>query len=162
MSTPCEILNHGQPLKRLNDIGHENVTLQTLSFSNLPSQISTLQSTISNLRSLPHSAPTSSSPNLSLPLPATLAILANRESELAQLNQQLETLQQALPRKARELEKVENESRIVEAQRDGVAMGVREAMRRREDGRGGEELEGRGRWLKGVEAGLRGMLEVEG
>lgn len=87
--------------------------------------------------------------------------MSEREFELAQLNQQLKTLQQALPRKTRELEKVENELRIVEAQRDGVAMGAKEAVRRREEGGGGDDLEGRGRWLKGVEAGLKGMLEVE-
>lgn len=87
--------------------------------------------------------------------------MSERESELAQLNQQLKTLQQALPRKVRELEKVENELRIVEAQRDGVAMGAKEAVSRREEGGGGDDLEGRGRWLKGVEAGLKGMLEVE-
>lgn len=50
----------------------------------------------------------------------------------------------------------------MEAQRDGVAIGAREAVKRREEGGGGDDLEGRGRWLKGVEAGLRGMLEVEG
>ena len=88
--------------------------------------------------------------------------MAERESELTQLNQQLKTLQQALPRKTRELEKVENELRIVEAQRDGATMGARDAVRRRKEGGGGDELEGRGRWLKGVEAALRGMLEVEG
>lgn len=142
---------------------YETITLQTIPLSHLPSQISALQSTLTNLRSLPHSAsPSSSSPNLTLPLPATLSLLAERESELAQLNQQLKTLQQALPRKLKELEKVENELRIVEAQRDGVTIGAREAIRRREDGGGGDDLERRGRWLKGVEAGLRGMLEVEG
>lgn len=103
-----------------------------------------------------------SSPNLSLPLPATLSLLAERQRELAQLKQQLKTLQQALPRKTRELEKAENELRIAEAQRDGVAMGAREAVKRRREDSRGDELDGRGRWLKGVEAGLRGMLEVEG
>lgn len=41
-------------------------------------------------------------------------------------------------------------------------MEASEAVRRREEGGGGDELERRGRWLKGVEKGLRGMLEVEG
>lgn len=150
-------------LKKLNDIGHETITLQTTLLSNLPSQISALQSTLTTLRSMPHStSPSASSPNFSLPLPATLSLLAERESELAQLNQQLKTLQQALPRKTRELEKAENDLKIVEAQRDGVAIGAREAVKRRKEGGGGDDLEGRGRWLKGVEAGLRGMLEVDG
>lgn len=146
-----------------NDIGHETITLQTTLLSNLPSEIFALHSTLTTLRTLPQSkSPSFSSPNLFLPLPATLSLLAERESELVQLNQQLKTLQQALPRKTRELDKVENDLRIVEAQREGVAMGATEAVRIREEGGGGDELEGRGRWLKGVEAGLRGMLEVKG
>ncbi len=40
-------------------------------------------------------------------------------------------------------------------------MAAREAVKRKEDGGWGDELEGRGRWLRGVEAGLRGILEVE-
>lgn len=67
-----------------------------------------------------------------------------------------------LPRKARELEKEEKELRGKEARREAVAVGAREAISRKEEGGGVDELEGRGRWLKGVEAGLRGMLEVEG
>jgi len=38
---------------------------------------------------------------------------------------------------------------------------AQEARRRRQDGAGiGDELEERGRWLRGVETGLRKMLEV--
>lgn len=81
-------------------------------------------------------------------------------NELAQLNQQLKTLQQALPRKTRELEKVENELKVVETQRDAVVMAAREAVKRKEEGGWGDGLEGRGRWLNGTEAGLREMLEI--
>lgn len=66
-----------------------------------------------------------------------------------------------LPRKTRELEKAESELRGVEEQREDVVAEAREALRRREEGGGGDELERRGRWLKGVETGLRGMLEAE-
>lgn len=81
-------------------------------------------------------------------------------NELAQLNQQLKSLQQALPRKTRELEKAENESEILEMQRDGVVMAAREAVKRKEEGGWGDGLEGRRRWLNGAEAGLREMLEI--
>ena len=143
--------------------GHETVTLQTTLLSKLPSQITSLQASISSLRSL--SQPVthlSSSPNLTLPLPATLSLLATRRAELAELDQQHKTLQQALPRKTREMEEAEDELRRVEAQKERMAMGANEAIKRREGGSGHDQLEGRGRWLKGVEGGLRGMLRVEG
>ena len=72
-------------------------------------------------------------------------------------------MQQKLPPKQRELEKAENELKGLEAQKEVVVQGAREAMRSREDGAEvADELELRGRWLKGVESGLRAMLEVKG
>lgn len=147
--------------------GYEAVQLQTTHLSSLPPQIASLNSTLASLRTtLNHNPPTTSSTNpssLSLPLDATQALLQEREAELADLNQQLKSLQQALPPKQRELEKAENELRAVEAQKEIALQGAREAMGRRGDGPGGEgvdELELRGRWLRGVEISLRAMLEV--
>lgn len=48
----------------------------------------------------------------------------------------------------------------VEKQKEEVEMEAREATRRREEGGGGDDLERRGRWLKGVEWGMREILEV--
>lgn len=141
--------------------GYETISLQTTLLSSLPPQIGYLQSTIESLRPLANPSSLSISPNLSLPLHATTSLLSERLAELAQLNQQLKTLQQALPRKTRELEKVENELKVKEMQRDGVVMAAREAVKRKEEGGWGDGLERRGRWLKGVEAGLIEMLEVE-
>lgn len=142
-------------------LGYETITLQTTLLSTLPSQISSLQATISSLQASSPSKSPSSSPNLSLPLPDTLSLLSTRETELAQIEQQIKTLQQMLPGKVRELEKAENDLKMVEAQRDKVATEALEATKRREEGGGGNELERTGRWLKGIEAGLRGMLEVK-
>lgn len=77
------------------------------------------------------------------------------------MNQQIKSLQQALPPKTRELEKVENELRTLEGQKAIAVQGAREAMGRRDGGEGGgDDLEMRGRWLKGVDSSLRGMLGV--
>lgn len=66
-----------------------------------------------------------------------------------------------LPLKTRELDKAEEELQRVEARWEEVAIGARAAVRRREEG-GGDELESKGRWLTGVEAGLKEILGVEG
>lgn len=140
--------------------GYETISLQTTLLSSLPPQIDYLQSTIESLRPLTNPSTLSTSPSLSLPLDTTTSLLSERVNELAQLNQELKTLQQALPRKTRELEKVENELKVIEMQRDGVVMAAREAVRRKEEGGWGDGLEGRRRWLKGAEAGLKEMLEI--
>lgn len=140
--------------------GYETISLQTTLLSSLPPQIDYLQSTIESLRPLTSPSTLSTSPSLSLPLQATTSLLSERVNELAHLNQQLKTLQQALPRKTRELEKVENELKVVEMQRDGVVMAAREAVKRKEEGGWGDGLEGRRRWLKGAETGLKEMLEI--
>lgn len=164
---PPLILRHVKPCEANMFTGYEAVQLQTTHLSSLPPQIASLDSTLASLRTtLNHHPPTTSSTNassLSLPLDATHALLQEREAELADLNQQLYSLQQALPSKQRELEKAENELRAVEAQKEIALEGAREAMGRRGDGAGGEgvdELELRGRWLRGVDTSLRAMLEV--
>lgn len=64
-------------------------------------------------------------------------------------------MQTALPRKTRELERLEKDLRPLEVQKAGTVQGAREARRMREEG-GGEagEMELRGRWLRGCVAVL--------
>ena len=96
-----------------------------------------------------------------MPLDATQALVSERQKELADLNLQLKSVQQALPQKTGELEKAENELRIVEAQKELAVQGAREAMGRRGDcAEAADDLEMRGRWLTGVESTLKGFLEV--
>ena len=130
--------------------------------SALPTEISTLESTLEILRA--QQATPTTTPSLSLPLPATLDRLASCQSELDLLNNQLRTLQNALPRKTRELERLENELKPLEMQKAGTVAAAKEAMRRKQEGeRGvGDDLELKGRWYRGVELGLRDMLGVEG
>ena len=60
------------------------------------------------------------------------------------------------------MERAESELKTIEGQRKKMVGQAREAMRRREEGNGADELEMRGRWVRGVEGGLKGMLGVEG
>lgn len=67
-----------------------------------------------------------------------------------------------LPRKARALEDAEEELRQAQERWEEVAVGARDAARRKAEGGQGDELERKGRWLTGVEAGLKEVLGVEG
>ena len=123
-----------------------------------------MNETISNLRSTLQqpTSPTSAPSLLALPLDATLSLISERQNELSDLNQRIESLQQALPLKTVELEKIEGELMVLGEQKATAVQGAREAMGRRDRGLdGGDELELRGRWLKGVETGLKRMLDVE-
>ena len=64
----------------------------------------------------------------------------------------------------RELERLENELRPLEAQKTVAVNTAKEARRRKEEGeRGiGDDLELKGRWYRSVEKGLKDMLDVEG
>jgi septal ring factor EnvC (AmiA/AmiB activator) len=106
----------------------------------------------------------SSNPSLSLSLPATLDLLKSRQSESDDLDRQINALRQKLPTRTRELDRLRNELKPLEAQRANAILAAKEAMGRKEAGeRGtGDELELKGRWYRGVEAGLRDMLRVEG
>ncbi|KAL9083907.1 MAG: hypothetical protein Q9165_008314 [Trypethelium subeluteriae] len=140
---------------------HERITLQTTELSHLPTSLSTLTSTIAHLHST--TIPPSRNPDLNLPLLATLALKAQRDGELAQLNAQIAELQdRLLPRKTHELAELESELRELEVQRQGTVAAAREARRKREGWGDAEELEEKGRWARACGAALRGMLEVEG
>jgi chromosome segregation ATPase len=143
------------------DLGYETIQLQVNQLENLPADIANLESTLQLLHET--QLPSSTDASLNLPLPATLSLLGTREAELAELNAQLRALESALPRKTRELERLENELKPLEFQRRGVTAAAKEARRRKEEALNGkgDDLEARGRWWRGVEAGLKAMLEVE-
>lgn len=127
----------------------------------LPAEIEGLEASIAQLRQ--DQTPTSSNPELSLPLPETLKVLNEREAELAALNAQIAQLQSSLPNGSKELEKLERELKPLETQKQGTVAAAKEARRRKEEGGGiGDELEEKGRWLTASEKALREMLEVEG
>ncbi|KAK0838958.1 hypothetical protein LTR03_011617 [Friedmanniomyces endolithicus] len=138
---------------------YENIQLQSAQLEALPAEIEHLQETISTLQA--QQEPTSSNPALSLPLQPTLDFLADREQQLSDLDHQIALLRAAIPAKRNEVENLKDELAPLQMRKMKSVQEAQEARRRRQDGAGiGDELEERGRWLRGVETGLRRMLEV--
>lgn len=139
---------------------YELVQLQTTQLQELPEKIEGLQARIEELKAAQDPG---SSPTLNLPLEKTLELVEEREQQRAELDRQLEQLQVMLPRKTRELERLNAELQPLEVKRLGSTASAGEAKRRREEALGGvgDDLEERGRWWRGVESGLKGMLGVE-
>jgi len=155
-----ELEDRGRDLSRR----YETISLQTTLLATLPEQIQGLGRTLEDLRARNRSQGTgrSEEPDLNLPLPATQALVEDRRSELLEVEKQLKMLQQALPRQTRVLEREEREVTALEGERERAVVAAREAVERRRDGGGADELEWRGRWLRAQEMGLRGLLGVEG
>jgi chromosome segregation ATPase len=139
---------------------YENIQMQTAQLQELPERIEALKLSVEELRAAQQPG---SNPTLNLPLEKTLALVEERERERAELDRQLEQLQAMLPRKTRELERLNAELQPLEVKRLGSTASAREAKRRKEEALGGvgDDLEERGRWWRGVESGLKGMLGVE-
>ncbi|PMD25684.1 hypothetical protein NA56DRAFT_744716 [Hyaloscypha hepaticicola] len=139
---------------------YENIQMQTTQLQELPEKIEVLKLSIEELKAAQQPG---SNPTLNLPLEKTLALVEERERERAELDRQLEQLQAMLPRKTRELERLNAELQPLEVKRLGSTASAREAKRRKEEALGGvgDDLEERGRWWRGVESGLKGMLGVE-
>lgn len=157
----------GEMVKELDARGrdlsrrYETISLQTTLLSSLPPQIGDLNQTLARLRKQNQSADTNeTNPALAMPLPATLELLDDRQASLDELNAQLKALQQTLPRHTRTLENEERELQKLEMERERVVGLAREAIERKREGGGADELERKGRWLRGVESGLREMLEI--
>ena len=140
---------------------YETISLQTTLLSSLPPQIEDLNQTLVRLRKQNQSTDTSeTNPALAMPLPATLDLLEEKQASLDELRVQLKALQQALPRQTRTLESEDRELQKLEMERERVVGLAREAVERRQEGGGADELERKGRWLRSVENGLREMLEI--
>ncbi|KAJ5124182.1 uncharacterized protein N7515_008007 [Penicillium bovifimosum] len=144
---------------------YKNVELQTTQLSTLPASIENLESTIATLRAkqvvnMDPSDPNNASSSQNLPLPATLALLADREAELASLNRQLAALKNTLPRKTREAEAMERECGVLERRKSDAIMQAREAQRKKQQGES-DGLEEMGRWYRGAEETLKELVGTE-
>ncbi|KAL1859090.1 hypothetical protein Plec18170_002204 [Paecilomyces lecythidis] len=139
---------------------YKNIQLQTTQLSTLPESIENLESTIATLRAKQVTNDDASS-SQNLPLPATLALLSEREAELAAVNRQLASLQNTLPRKTREAEAMERELGVLERKKGEAVAQAKEAQRRKREGES-DGLEEMGRWYRGTEESLKQLLGVEG
>lgn len=139
---------------------YETIQLQTTHLQELPEKIEGLQTRIVELKA---SQGPGSNPTLNLPLEKTLSLVEERDRERTELDRQLEQLQVMLPRKTKELERLNAELQPLEVKRLGSTASAREAKRRKEEALGGvgDDLEERGRWWRGVDSGLKAMLGVE-
>jgi chromosome segregation ATPase len=156
----AEILRQLEEKGKELALRYDGTQLRRQQLKSLPAEIEGLEASIAQLRQ--DQTPTSSNPELALPLPETLKLLTEREAELAALNAQIAQLQSSLPNRAKELEKLERELKPLETQKQGIVAAAKEARRRKEEGGGiGDELEEKGRWLTASEKALRDMLEVE-
>ncbi|EEH18302.1 hypothetical protein PABG_00865 [Paracoccidioides brasiliensis Pb03] len=148
---------------------YKKIQLQTAQLSDLPASIESLESTISTLRA---AAAASQEPSAyqsdsmlpssqTLSLPATLALLAERDAELACLDRQITSVNSSLPRSIREAEAVERELARLEKKKIEAVTQAKEAQRRKHEGES-DGLEEMGRWYRGVEKGLKDLVGVEG
>lgn len=139
---------------------YQNIQMQTSQLQELPQRIAQLEASVDELRAAQQPG---SNPTLNLPLEKTLDLVEERERERAELDRQLEQLQLILPRKTKELERLNAELPPLEVKRLGSTAAAKEAKRRKEEALGGagDDLEERGRWWRGVESGLKGMLSIE-
>lgn len=133
---------------------------QTL-LTTLPERIAELESTIDTLRQQESSQknPRSDDPDRNLPLPASKNLLQQREQELTSMDLEIQRLEAALPAKRAEVQRLRDELAPVQLRKIKAVEEAEEAQRRRGQG-GGDELEERGRWLRGVEGTLKAALEV--
>lgn len=139
--------------------GYKNVEVQMTQLSTLPDSIENLESTIAGLRAKQVAGMTSSDLRSSqnLPLPATMALLSEREAELAALNRQIAAVQNTLPRKTREAEAIERECTVLERRKIEAVTQAREAQRKKQQGES-DGLEELGRWYRVAEETLKEMV----
>jgi chromosome segregation ATPase len=86
-----------------------------------------------------------------------MALLAEREAELASLERQLASMGAVLPRKTREAEAVQREIAGLERKRNEVVAQAKEAQRKKREGES-DGLDETGRWYRGVEKSLNALV----
>ncbi|RKF80662.1 Kinetochore protein Sos7 [Golovinomyces cichoracearum] len=153
----AELEKRGRELYRK----HRDIEQQTLQLQELLPMINSLEANLQSLRDLQNAG---SNPHLLLPLDKTLECIEEREKKIAELDQQINQLNEVMiPGKTRQLERLGSEVKSLEAKSLSSAASARDAKRRREEALGGigDDLEERGRWWTAVENGLKNMLEID-
>jgi len=138
------------------------IELQLEQLQNLPAEIASLQETLEVLES--QRAPQSADPSLSLPLPGTLILLAEKQAEVDDLDHQLERLQAEHNVKRSALAQAEAGMKPLQLQKQKAIAEAKEARKRKELAANGlgDEFEEKGRWLSGVAVTMSRLLDVEG
>jgi archaellum component FlaC len=139
---------------------YEGVKTQVVQLGELPEKIAGLEERIRELREqqeLPEN------PNLGLPLGRTRELVEEKKAMRCEVDRELDQLRAKVPRKRKELERLENEVQGLEAKRTNSLAAAKEARRRRENALGGveDDLEERGRWWRASEAVLTQALGIQ-
>ncbi|KAI1854413.1 hypothetical protein JX265_012447 [Neoarthrinium moseri] len=142
---------------------YEGVRLQTATLEDMPAKIAGLEDAVARLKKQ-HAGRMNENSELNLPLAKTVELVDAKKRKRAELERTLEQLQNQVPRKKKELERLQTELGPLETKKQNSAAAAKEAKRRKEAALGGveDDLEERGRWFRAAEAGLRSMLEIEG
>lgn len=139
---------------------YEAVQMETATLREMPGRIAGLEERIAELR---EQLQPGENPNLNLPLAKTLELVAEKKLQRHELERQLEQLRAQVPRKRKEMERLQTELQPLEVKRQNSLAAAKEARRRKEQALGGveDDLEERGRWWRASEAALKQMLEIE-
>ena len=101
-------------------------------------------------------------PSQTLPLPATLALVSERQAALSDIHDQIASLESTLARKTKESELLDRELKPLETQRQNSMKAAEEASRRKAGlGAGEDDLDHRGRWWKTVGETLSEMMQLQ-
>ncbi|KAI1771633.1 hypothetical protein F4818DRAFT_197317 [Hypoxylon cercidicola] len=140
---------------------YERVQVETVKLEELPDKIAKLESAIAGLKET-QAVGLDPNPELNLPLVKTLDLVESKKHQRAELDRQLEQLQNQVPRKKKELDRLQAELQPLETKRQNSMAAAKEAKRRKEAALGGveDDLEERGRWFRAAEAGLKQVLEM--
>lgn len=151
-----ELERRGRELSRR----YEGVHTETVALGQLPEKIKGLEGRIAVLR---EQLQPGENPNLNLPLAKTLELVAEKKRQRLELDRQLQQLRSQVPRKGKELERLQAELQPLEVKRKNGMAAAEEARRRKEQALGGveDDLEERGRWWRASETALKQMLEIE-
>lgn len=151
-----ELESKGRELSRK----YEAVQMETATLREMPDRIAGLEERIAELR---EQLQPGENPSLNLPLAKTLELVAEKKLQRHELERQLEQLRAQVPRKRKEMERLQTELQPLEVKRQNSLAAAKEARRRKEQALGGveDDLEERGRWWRASEAALKQMLEIE-
>jgi len=140
---------------------YEGVQTQTGQLRELPEKIAGLEEKVRRLReeqALPEN------PDLGLPLGRTREMVEERKAARCEVDRELDQLRAKVPRKRKELDRLQNELQGLEVKRANSLAAAKEARRRKENALGGveDDLEERGRWWRASEVLLKQALDIQG
>lgn len=152
---------------------HARIRRETARLGELPGKIAELEQGIRRLREEQHqggpddqAAGNDSATRLEMqmPLAKTALLLDGKRAKIAELDRQLEQLSSQVPRKRKELERLQVDLGPLEAKRQSSSAAAKEARRRKEAALGGvqDDLEERARWWRASETTLKQMLDIKG